>query len=293
MKKLLTKLAPDRFEDIIAVLALYRPGPLGSGMVDDFILRKKGQQKIDYFHPDLEAVPGADLRRHRVPGAGDADRADHRRLHAGRRRHAAPGDGQEEGRGDGQAPRRSSSKARPKKGYDPGEGQQLFDLMEKFAEYGFNKSHTAAYAVVTYHTAWLKAHHCAAFMAATLSADMDNTDTGQDLLRRRACQRPPMLPPDVNASDYRFVPVDAQDDPLRPRRRQGHRRAGGERDPRRRAIATGRSRICSTFACASTSAWSTGARSRRWYAPAPSMRSTSRARIWCCLPAWWSVHARR
>jgi DNA polymerase-3 subunit alpha len=79
-------------------------------------------------------------------------------------------------------PRRWPSTARPsptarEKGYDPALAEQLFDLMTKFAEYGFNKSHTAAYAVVTYHTAWLKAHHCAAFMAATMSSDMDNTDS--------------------------------------------------------------------------------------------------------------------
>jgi DNA polymerase-3 subunit alpha len=73
--------------------------------------------------------------------------------------------------------RETIAEGRAKKGYDPALAEQLFDLMTKFAEYGFNKSHTAAYAVVTYHTAWLKAHHCAAFMAATLSSDMDNTDT--------------------------------------------------------------------------------------------------------------------
>ena len=112
MKKLLAKLQPDRFEDIIAVLALYRPGPLGSGMVDDFILRKKGKQKIDYFHPDLKACLDADLRRDRLSGTGDADLPDHRRLHPGRRRLAAPRDGQEESRGDGQAPRACSSRAR-------------------------------------------------------------------------------------------------------------------------------------------------------------------------------------
>ncbi|MBI4742739.1 MAG: DNA polymerase III subunit alpha [Betaproteobacteria bacterium] len=207
MKKLLKKLAPDRFEDIIAVLALYRPGPLGSGMVDDFILRKKGQQKIDYFIDDLKAcleptygvivyqeqvmqiaqiiggytLGGADLLR-RAMGKKDAtEMARHRDL------------------------MREGAK---KKGYDEKLAMQLFDLMEKFAEYGFNKSHTAAYAVVTYHTAWLKAHHCAAFMAATLSSDMDNTDTVKIFYDDALVNRLKVLGPDINASDYFFTPVD-------------------------------------------------------------------------------------
>ena len=207
MKKLLKKLAPDRFEDIIAVLALYRPGPLGSGMVDDFILRKKGQQEIDYFHPDLKAcleptygvivyqeqvmqisqiiggytLGGADMLR-RAMGKKKADEmAKHRATIAEGAKH---------------------------KGYDPALAEQLFDLMTKFAEYGFNKSHTAAYAVVTYHTAWLKAHHCAAFMAATMSSDLDNTDTVKIFYEDTVANGIAVLPPDVNESDYRFVPVD-------------------------------------------------------------------------------------
>jgi len=207
MKKLLKKLAPDRFEDIIAVLALYRPGPLGSGMVDDFILRKKGQQKIDYFHPDLTAclsptygvivyqeqvmqisqiiggytLGGADLLR-RAMGKKDADKmAEHRGTIA---------------------------EGAKKKGYDPALAEQLFDLMTKFAEYGFNKSHTAAYAVVTYHTAWLKAHHCSAFIAATLSSDMDNTDTVKIFYDDALANKLTVLGPDINASEYRFIPVD-------------------------------------------------------------------------------------
>ena len=207
MKKLLKKLGPDRFEDIIAVLALYRPGPLGSGMVDDFILRKKGQQAIDYFHPDLKAcleptygvivyqeqvmqisqiiggytLGGADVLR-RAMGKKMADEmAKHREImRDGARR----------------------------KGYDEALATKLFDLMEMFADYGFNKSHTAAYAVVTYHTAWLKAHHCAAFMAATMSADLDSTDTIRIFFEDTRANGIDVLPPDVNASDYRFVPVD-------------------------------------------------------------------------------------
>lgn len=207
MKKLLKKLAPDRFEDIIAVLALYRPGPLGSGMVDDFILRKKGQQEIDYFHPDLKAcleptygvivyqeqvmqisqiiggytLGGADMLRRAMGKKKPEEMAKHRATIAEGAR---------------------------QKGYDPALAEQLFDLMTKFAEYGFNKSHTAAYAVVTYHTAWLKAHHCAAFMAATMSSDLDNTDTVKIFYEDTVANGIAVLPPDVNESDYRFVPVD-------------------------------------------------------------------------------------
>jgi DNA polymerase-3 subunit alpha len=94
------------------------------------------------------------------------------------------------------------------KGYNPALAEQLFDLMTKFAEYGFNKSHTAAYAVITYHTAWLKAHHCAAFMAATLSSDMDNTDAVKIFHDDTLKNGVKVLGPDINASNYRFEPVD-------------------------------------------------------------------------------------
>ena len=207
MKKLVRKLAPDRFEDIIAVLALYRPGPLGSGMVDDFILRKKGQQKIYYFIDDLKAcleptygvivyqeqvmqiaqiiggytLGAADLLRRAMGKKKAEEMAKHRNL------------------------MRDGAKA---KGYDEKLVMQLFDLMEKFAEYGFNKSHTAAYAVVTYHTAWLKAHHCAAFMAATLSSDMDSTDSVKIVHDDAISNGLQILGPDINASQYRFTPVD-------------------------------------------------------------------------------------
>lgn len=209
MKKLLKKLQPDRFEDIIAVLALYRPGPLGSGMVDDFILRKKGQQKIDYFHPDLTAclsptygvivyqeqvmqisqiiggytLGGADMLRRAMGKKKPEEMAQHRATVAEGAR---------------------------QKGYDPKLAEHLFDLMTKFAEYGFNKSHTAAYAVVTYQTAWLKAHHCAAFMAATLSSDMDNTDTVKVFYDDALANKLKVLGPDINASAYKFEPVDRQ-----------------------------------------------------------------------------------
>lgn len=206
MKKLLKKLQPDRFEDIIAVLALYRPGPLGSGMVDDFILRKRGEQAIDYFHPDLKecleptygvivyqeqvmqisqiiagyTLGGADLLRRAMGKKKPEEMAKQRKIFM-----------------DGAAA----------KGQDADLANQLFDLMEKFAEYGFNKSHTAAYAVVTYQTAWLKAHYPAEFMAATLSSDMDDTDKVQIFVRDAQANQVEVQLPDINASAYRFEPA--------------------------------------------------------------------------------------
>ncbi|XZG71540.1 DNA polymerase III subunit alpha [Chitinibacteraceae bacterium HSL-7] len=207
MKRLLEKLQPDRFEDIIAVLALYRPGPLGSGMVDTFINRKKGLETPDYFHPDLErcleptygvivyqeqvmqisqiiggyTLGGADMLRRAMGKKKPEEMAKHREKIA------------------------EGAKV---KGYDPQLAEMLFDLMAKFAEYGFNKSHTAAYAVVSYHTAWLKAHYPAAFMAATMSSELDNTDQLKifydDAVEKNKLE---MLPPDVNQGFYRFVPV--------------------------------------------------------------------------------------
>ncbi|MDR1936756.1 MAG: DNA polymerase III subunit alpha [Candidatus Accumulibacter sp.] len=209
MKKLLRKLQPDRFEDIIAVLALYRPGPLGSGMVDDFILRKKGLQKIDYFHDDLkgclEPTYGVIVYQEQVMqisqivGGYTLGGADMLRRAMGKKKP------------EEMARHRETIAAGAKqKGYDPALAEHLFDLMTKFAEYGFNKSHTAAYAVVTYQTAWLKAHHCAAFMAATLSSDMDNTDAVKNFHDDCVINGLSVLGPDVNASEYRFVPVDRQ-----------------------------------------------------------------------------------
>ncbi|MDQ8022431.1 MAG: DNA polymerase III subunit alpha, partial [Moraxellaceae bacterium] len=207
MKKLLKKLGPDRFEDIIAVLALYRPGPLGSGMVDDFILRKQGKQEIDYFHPDLKAclepTYGVIVYQEQVMqisqiiGGYTLGGADMLRRAMGKKKPEEMA-----------AHRATIADGAKKLGYDPALAEQLFDLMTKFAEYGFNKSHTAAYAVVTYHTAWLKAHHCAAFMAATMSSDMDNTDTVKIFFEDTLANKVKVLPPDVNHSNYRFEPTD-------------------------------------------------------------------------------------
>jgi len=206
MKELLKKLRPNTFEDIIAMLALYRPGPLESGMVDDFVNRKHGRASVDYFHPDLEgtlkstygvivyqeqvmlisqiiggySLGGADLLRRAMGKKKPEEMAKQRVMF-------------EEGA--------------KQKGHDPKLAVNLFDLMEKFAGYGFNKSHSAAYALISYQTAWLKAHHPAEFLAATMSSDMDATDKVQIFCRDAQENGVEVLPPDVNFSAYRFEPV--------------------------------------------------------------------------------------
>ncbi len=201
------RLRPDNFEDIIALMALNRPGPLQSGMVDDFIARKHGEQKVDYFHERLEPILkptyGVIVYQEQVMqiaqvlagySLGSADllrRAMGKKL------------------ADEMAKQRISfcdgAKAQ---GVSDELAGRLFDLMEKFAEYGFNKSHSAAYALVSYQTAWLKRHHTAAFMAGTLSADMDDTDKVQVFVEDAILNQIDVLGPDVNASGYRFIPTD-------------------------------------------------------------------------------------
>ncbi len=207
MKKLLKKLGPDRFEDIIAVLALYRPGPLGSGMVDDFVLRKKGKQEIDYFHPDLKAclepTYGVIVYQEQVMqisqiiGGYTLGSADLLRRAMGKKK------------AEEMALHRDTfTQGAIGKGYTAALATRLFDLMAMFAEYGFNKSHTAAYAVLTYQTAWLKAKYPAEFIAATLSSDMDSTDKVQLFVAdAKANNGIKILPPDVNESNLKFIPV--------------------------------------------------------------------------------------
>lgn len=206
MKELLKSMQPNTFEDVIALLALFRPGPLESGMVVDFVNRKHGRAEVDYFHPDLEPVlkstygvivyqeqvmlisqiiggyslGGADLLRRAMGKKKPEEMAKHRVIFQ-----------------EGAA----------KKGYDPDLATHLFDLMEKFAGYGFNKSHSAAYALISYHTAWLKRYHPAEFLAATMLSDMDDTDKIQIFWRDALDNGVAVLPPSVNESSYRFVPV--------------------------------------------------------------------------------------
>src|SRR5690606_14922310 len=175
MKDLIKRLKPNCFEDIIALVALFRPGPLGSGMVDDFINRKHGKAKVTYPHPLLEPVLkntyGVILYQEQVMQIAQV-LADYTLGGADMLRRAMGKKKPEEM----QQQRAIFQAGAEKKGIDPKQASEIFDLMEKFADYGFNKSHSAAYALVSYQTAWLKTHYPAHFMAAVLSADMQNTD---------------------------------------------------------------------------------------------------------------------
>ncbi|MBC7988429.1 MAG: DNA polymerase III subunit alpha, partial [Luteimonas sp.] len=207
MRELLKRARPDTFEDIIALAALFRPGPLGSGMDRDWVDRKHGHAEVSYPHPALEialkptygvivyqeqvmqiaqllagySLGGADLLRRAMGKKNAVEMAKER------------------------AKFESGASER---GVDPRKATQIFDLMEKFAEYGFNKSHSAAYALVAYQTAWLKVHHPAEFMAAVLSSDMDNTDKVVMFLDEARTMGLTVMPPDVNASNHMFEAID-------------------------------------------------------------------------------------
>ncbi len=206
MRRLLKDARPDRFEDLIALVSLYRPGPMD--LIPSFNARKHGQEEIIYPDPRTEAIlkdtygimvyqeqvmqmaqivggyslGGADLLRRAMGKKVPAEMAKHREIF----REGAAKDGVSEAKADA-----------------------IFDLMEKFAGYGFNKSHAAAYALVSYQTAWLKRHYPAEFMAATLSSDMDNTDKVVGFLDEVRNLGLTVLPPRVNESAYMFEAANA------------------------------------------------------------------------------------
>ncbi|MBE93301.1 MAG: DNA polymerase III subunit alpha [Idiomarina sp.] len=213
MKELIKKLLPDSFEDIIALVALFRPGPLQSGMVDNFIDRKHGREEISYpdvkyqhdsLQPILEPTYGVILYQEQVMQIAQVlagytlGGADLLRRAMGKKKPEEMAKQREIFR-EGAA----------KNNIDPELAMKIFDLVEKFAGYGFNKSHSAAYALVSYQTLWMKTHYPAEFMAAVMSADMDNTDKIVTLADE--CERMglDLLPPDVNKGEYKFT-VDEQ-----------------------------------------------------------------------------------
>ena len=205
MRELLKKARPDRFEDLIALVALYRPGPMD--LIPDFIERKHGRASAEYADPRVKPIleptygimvyqeqvmqmaqviggyslGSADLLRRAMGKKMPEEMAQHRGLFT-----------------EGAA----------KNGVSEPTARKLFDLMEKFAGYGFNKSHAAAYALVAYQTAWFKAHHAAAFAAANLSAVMADTDKVQQFVDDLRAHKIALLPPDINGSNYRFEPID-------------------------------------------------------------------------------------
>ena len=214
MQKLIVKLAPDNFDDITALVALYRPGPLQSGMVDNFINRKHGREKVSYPDPNyqheclkpiLESTYGVILYQEQVMQIAQVmagyslGGADLLRRAMGKKKP------------EEMAKQRAVFKeGADKNGIDPELAMKIFDLVEKFAGYGFNKSHSAAYALVSCQTLWLKTHYPAAFMAAVLSSDMDNTDKVGTFIEECRAMELVVEPPDVNRSQYRFT-VDGDD----------------------------------------------------------------------------------
>jgi len=206
MRELLKRAKPDRFGDIIALVALYRPGPME--LIPEFCDRKHGRA-FRYPDPRVETIlsetygimvyqeqvmqmaqiiggyslGGADLLRRAMGKKKAEEMAEHRSIFR-----------------DGAA----------KNGLTADKADEIFDLMEKFAGYGFNKSHAAAYALVAYHTAYFKAHHPSAFMAANMSAAMDDTDKVRDLYKDARTNQLKVLPPDINSGEYRFAPVDTR-----------------------------------------------------------------------------------
>lgn len=204
MKDMLKQAMPDCFEDIIALVALYRPGPMD--LIPDFCRRKHGKQRVEYPHPLTEPIlketygiavyqeqvmqiaqvvagyslGGADLLRRAMGKKKKEEMDDQRKIFT-----------------DGATKNNMTEK----------QASELFDLLEKFAGYGFNKSHAAAYALVAYQTAYLKTHYPAAFLAATMSADMNNTDSVHIFYDDCAPNQVEVLPPDVNESEFKFKPI--------------------------------------------------------------------------------------
>jgi len=207
MKELIYRLKPDCFEEIIALVALFRPGPLQSGMVDDFIERKHGLAPVAYPHPDVEPILkptyGVILYQEQVMQIAQVlanytlGAADLLRRAMGKKK---PEEMSKQ--------REIFSNGAQARGVDPRVATGIFDLMEKFAGYGFNKSHSAAYALVAYQTAWLKAHYPAAFMAAVLSSDMDNTEKVVNFIHECEHMNLNVLPPSINHSDHAFTVKD-------------------------------------------------------------------------------------
>lgn len=208
MRELLTKLRPTCLDDVVALVALYRPGPLNAGMVDDFIDRKHGRQEVVYPVPALEPIlkntygvvvyQEQVMQIAQVMGGYSLGQADLLRRAMGKKQAEAMA----EHRGifcDGA----------DKNGFDRKKAEDIFDLLAQFAAYGFNKSHSAAYGYVSYQTAWLKANHRAEYMAALMSIEAANTS--KILVYIGDCKRAGMkvLPPDANESQWAFdVPKD-------------------------------------------------------------------------------------
>ena len=204
MKDMLKQAMPDCFEDIIALVALYRPGPMD--LIPDYCRRKHKKQKVEYPHPLTEPVLKETygiavyqeqvMQIAQVVAGYSLGGADLLRRAMGKKK-----------KEEMDAQRKIFTEGATKNNMTEQQASDLFDLLEKFAGYGFNKSHAAAYALVAYHTAYLKTHYPAAFLAATMSADMNNTDSVHIFYDDCAPNQVEVLPPDVNESEFKFKPV--------------------------------------------------------------------------------------
>ncbi|MCL1912168.1 MAG: DNA polymerase III subunit alpha, partial [Leptospirales bacterium] len=208
MQNLLRRLAPTVFEDIIALVALYRPGPLKSGMADDFVIRKRRPRLVKYPHPKLEPVLKDTLgvivyqeqvmEISRIIGGFTMPEADKLRKAMGKKRAGVMAEMKEK-----------FIKGAAAQNIDTTMAQELYEQMEKFGEYGFNKSHSAAYALITYQTAWLKARYCAEYLTALLSTTTDPAKI-RDLLNDCKNHGISVLPPSINSSFYNFTIEDGK-----------------------------------------------------------------------------------
>ncbi|MHC5063158.1 MAG: DNA polymerase III subunit alpha [Planctomycetota bacterium] len=203
MRDLLARLKPDKFEDVIAVLALYRPGPLGSGMADMFVRRKHGEEEIAYPHESLteilEETYGVIVYQEQVMRIANVlagfsmNEADSLRKAMGKKKPEVMAKFKEQfvdGAANG--------------GHNRNASRDLFETIEYFAGYGFNKSHSAAYALITYQTAWLKAHYPLEFIAANMTVESGNSDKLKEFIDELRRKEIPIRPPDVNASQAYF-----------------------------------------------------------------------------------------
>jgi DNA polymerase-3 subunit alpha len=205
MQRMLKDAKPDRFEDIIALVALYRPGPMD--LIPSFVARKHGREEVEYPDPRVEPVLKETygimvyqeqvMQMAQIVGGYSLGGADLLRRAMGKKKVEEMA-----------KERAKFREGAAKDGLSGEKADAIFDLMEKFAGYGFNKSHAAAYALVSYQTAWLKAHYPAEFMAATISSDMDNTDKVVTFLNESRAIDLTILPPDVNASAFMFEAVE-------------------------------------------------------------------------------------
>lgn len=207
MKTLIRQLKPSTFEDIVALVALFRPGPLGSGMHIDFVNRKHGLEQVKYPHPMLEPILrptyGTILYQEQVMQIAQVmagyslGGADLLRRAMGKKKKEVMDE-----------QRAIFVAGAVKNGIDEEKANSIFDLMQEFAKYGFNKSHSAAYALVSFQTAWLKAHYPAAFLAAVMSSEMDNTDKVVIYVDDARSRGITVLPPDINRGQYQFSVKD-------------------------------------------------------------------------------------